>query len=306
MPGRNISLSNYRFGFNTQEKVDEISGKGNHNTALFWEYDTRLGTRWNRDSKPDLSQSLYACFASNPIWTNDPMGDTTYLYNEKATYIGVIYDKLTSNEIIFTSEMVANTALHLTNNGIRNADKAASALRSPLLNYARFTEKTAEDLSKNWKDRGESTGVLYVNPKTHELQVWKCSDCPSVQFPNGSAETNIQPIGKHLNEVRKLGTIFGVWHSHPVDYFSGIDPTDGPLGDAPDVTNFGSGISEMNSGGLGIITGKTQMAVYPLADLSKQGIERFRAKKSEHANGTGLFIGKYNHFSTKNLSPINK
>lgn len=28
---------NYRFGFNTQEKVNEISGKGNHTTALFWE-----------------------------------------------------------------------------------------------------------------------------------------------------------------------------------------------------------------------------------------------------------------------------
>jgi hypothetical protein len=42
----------YRFGFNGQEKVNEIAGVGNHNTAEFWEYDTRLGRRWNLDPKP--------------------------------------------------------------------------------------------------------------------------------------------------------------------------------------------------------------------------------------------------------------
>ena len=35
----------YRFGFNGQEKVNEIAGVGNHNTALFWEYDTRTAQR---------------------------------------------------------------------------------------------------------------------------------------------------------------------------------------------------------------------------------------------------------------------
>jgi len=65
----------YRFGFNGQEKVDEISGAGNHNTALFWEYDTRLGRRWNRDPKPNPSLSDDATFANSPIWFNDPLGD---------------------------------------------------------------------------------------------------------------------------------------------------------------------------------------------------------------------------------------
>jgi hypothetical protein len=44
---KNSCAGDYRYGFNGQEKVDEISGVGNHNTALFWEYDTRLGRRWN-------------------------------------------------------------------------------------------------------------------------------------------------------------------------------------------------------------------------------------------------------------------
>lgn len=75
MPGRSFSSSDYRYGFNGQEKVDEISGSGNHNTALFWEYDTRLGRRWNRDPKPNPSVSDYACFNNNPIWNTDVLGD---------------------------------------------------------------------------------------------------------------------------------------------------------------------------------------------------------------------------------------
>jgi hypothetical protein len=76
MPGRSYQSSNgYRYGMNGQEKVDEISGSGNHNTALFWEYDTRTGRRWNLDPKPTIGISDYACFNDNPIWNSDVLGD---------------------------------------------------------------------------------------------------------------------------------------------------------------------------------------------------------------------------------------
>ena len=65
----------YRFGFNTQEKTDEISGPGNHNTATFWEYDTRLGRRWNTDPVTKPWESLYAINGDNPIFYTDPKGD---------------------------------------------------------------------------------------------------------------------------------------------------------------------------------------------------------------------------------------
>ncbi len=70
------AYDSYRFGFNGQERTDELSGPGNHNTAQFWEYDTRLGRRWNQDPKPNPSISNYAAFANNPIWFSDPLGDT--------------------------------------------------------------------------------------------------------------------------------------------------------------------------------------------------------------------------------------
>jgi len=65
----------YRFGFNGQEKVNEMSGMGNHNTAEFWEYDTRLGRRWNVDPVDQISVSNYAVFRNNPLVFTDVDGD---------------------------------------------------------------------------------------------------------------------------------------------------------------------------------------------------------------------------------------
>jgi RHS repeat-associated protein len=68
---------NYRFGFNGQEMDNEISGQtGTHTTAIFWEYDARLGRRWNVDplSKLAAGWSPYRAFFCNPILYSDPFG----------------------------------------------------------------------------------------------------------------------------------------------------------------------------------------------------------------------------------------
>lgn len=79
MPERTVDNNYYRFGFNTQEKTDEIAGKGNHNTALFWEYSPRIARRWNEDPKPNPSISNYAVFANSPLQFVDRGGDSVEL-----------------------------------------------------------------------------------------------------------------------------------------------------------------------------------------------------------------------------------
>lgn len=85
MPGRNANANLYRYSVNGQEDVDEISGVGNHTTAEYWEYDTRLGRRWNLDPKPQISTSDYACFGNNPVIFTDPLGDKI----DRTSYGGV-------------------------------------------------------------------------------------------------------------------------------------------------------------------------------------------------------------------------
>lgn len=101
MPGRSFNSSNYRFGFNGKEKDDEITGvTGSHTTAMFWEYDTRILRRWNLDPKPDPSISQYACFADNPIWFSDVLGDTVKLSTDfqKSKQWMDAYDKWSSSK----------------------------------------------------------------------------------------------------------------------------------------------------------------------------------------------------------------
>ena len=75
MPGRQYSSgTGYRFGFNTQMKSDEISGSGNHTTAKYWEYDTRIGRRWNLDPVYNASESRYLVNGDNFIYYTDPNG----------------------------------------------------------------------------------------------------------------------------------------------------------------------------------------------------------------------------------------
>jgi RHS repeat-associated protein len=78
LPGRTYSSStgNYRYGFNGQEKDNEIKGEGNTYTAQFWEYDARSVRRWNLDPKPTVGISPYSAFSGNPIRYSDPLGDT--------------------------------------------------------------------------------------------------------------------------------------------------------------------------------------------------------------------------------------
>jgi len=75
LPGRNYSSGSYRFGFGGQEKDDEVhNATGTSYTAEYWQYDPRIGRRWNIDPITFPWQSSYACFNNNPIYFIDPQG----------------------------------------------------------------------------------------------------------------------------------------------------------------------------------------------------------------------------------------
>jgi RHS repeat-associated protein len=77
VPNRHGSSSAYRYGFQGQEKDDEIKGEGNVLHATDWKYDSRIGRRWNRDPIVKWHESPYSAFANNPIMNIDPTGRDT-------------------------------------------------------------------------------------------------------------------------------------------------------------------------------------------------------------------------------------
>ena len=83
MPERKYEpASGYRYSINGQEKTPEIAP--NTTTAEFWQYDARIGRRWNLDPRPNISISPYNCFAGNPIWYSDFKGDTSKFFGNDA------------------------------------------------------------------------------------------------------------------------------------------------------------------------------------------------------------------------------
>jgi len=84
----------YRYGFGGQEKDDEIYGEGKSYTAEFWQYDSRLGRRWNGDPMAWKFpwMSTYATFANNPIRFVDPDGRIGILFDEEGNKVAT-YNK---------------------------------------------------------------------------------------------------------------------------------------------------------------------------------------------------------------------
>ena len=71
------AMGGYRYFFNGQEADNEVLGEGASLSAEFWQYDSRLGRRWNVDPVFKEYESPYACFAGNPMWFADRFGADT-------------------------------------------------------------------------------------------------------------------------------------------------------------------------------------------------------------------------------------
>ena len=94
---RTVESAFFRTGFQGQERDDEVGGNGNHYTAEYWEFNPRIGKRWDRDPVVKYHESPYACFANNPIWFKDPDGADTTLDISSRALINDLIDPNSSN-----------------------------------------------------------------------------------------------------------------------------------------------------------------------------------------------------------------
>ncbi len=95
--GKDFFVENFglRFGFNGQEKDNEVTGTGNSMTAEYWQYDSRLGRRWNVDPVIKIFESPYATFSNNPILLKDINGrDTAFADNQARTDFSQTYSDI--------------------------------------------------------------------------------------------------------------------------------------------------------------------------------------------------------------------
>jgi len=106
VPGRNYATNSYRYGFQGQEKDDEVKGEGNHYDFGGYGLDTRIGRRWSLDPIDPTFESRYVVYRNNPNYFIDPDGQWSIKHKTIATKRGG--DGRRSKKITF--EYVLRTA----------------------------------------------------------------------------------------------------------------------------------------------------------------------------------------------------
>lgn len=167
---------NYRFGFNTQEKDDEVYGAGNLNTAEFWEYDTRIGRRWNLDPVPDESESQYAVNKNNPIQYNDPDGDCPTCVIGGLIGAAVDYGTQVASNYIEGKENIFTENINLTSIAVAGVEGFVTNGASVAKNVgAKIAIKTAATIINNTVEIKTSKDGLKVKVEKDVVNIAKNS-----------------------------------------------------------------------------------------------------------------------------------
>jgi RHS repeat-associated protein len=272
-------LNGYTYGFNGQEKDDEIAN-GIY-TAPYWEYDSRLGRRWNLDPVVKASLSGYLCFSNNPIIYIDPDGSTDY-YNKRGKWIGT--DGIDNGE----KQMALSKT---TAKVIKQATKANMVISMNPNVYTDLvqvpnegTKKVMNDTWKNTEKSGnESTIVVGKNSQGQENALVK----------EGTPTSS--PTGATIEEFNNAGgTAEYAIHTHPLTVVkdaNGDYNVSTPNPSNVDVKN--AGIYESENAGFN--SGNQSMVIGPQYSFDENA-------KAGDAPSSTIMVTFYN---SKNTTPKN-
>ena len=198
IPGRSFSPKEYRFGFHTQERSDELHQ--NHYTAEYWEYDSRIGRRWNQDPKPNPSISNYAAFANNPIFYTDVLGDSINVSATKSV------DASTKSKDDDYTDLVINDWEEQAGLNI-DINKNGNLTYSINENTKDFSQTQRDYLTGMMDDENLTQKVEYgddtrYDPKTHTVTL----NAKEIQLQINGASTELNPktMGWGLSTMHEL------------------------------------------------------------------------------------------------------
>ena len=169
-PGRLWRAHNanaYRYGFNKHEKDDEIAQEGNHLSFNDFGYDTRLARRWQVDPVEEIGISGYSVYKNNPIFYQDPDGESPISIFAKAALKAGL--KKAAKELV-ESQIKKRLAAYLGKQGAR---KWATQLADDALTFIDYATATKwwEFLIEIVPVAGDAYGAAQLGKQGY--RVWK-------------------------------------------------------------------------------------------------------------------------------------
>ena len=220
MEARSVSNSEYRYGFNTQEKEDEIA-QGVY-TAEYWKYDSRIARRWNLDPVVVPSHSDYGCFANNPLFYTDHKGDVAVTKRGKEVNVNYKVDEKT-NEVSVSYVFQEGTSKRDKKRFLKDNDILFKSLAQTEEGRERidFLNEVKTKTKIKQSTRIKSLGRTTTKKKDKGVEDEKYGLVPE----NATIEVNVKFIKEFVNhniqeEVRKGKTVYP--HFNFVDLTEGI------------------------------------------------------------------------------------
>ncbi len=214
-------ISSYSFGFNGQLKDNEVYGEGNAYTAEFWEYDPRIGRRWNIDPVVKPWRSPYDAFSNSPLVMIDPEGDDDY-YDKQGKYLGSdfaetknvrIIEKETWNTFTYYMGVIDNKSA-IADEKIHEGFTFLAQKSSKVLTI----EYNASDYENLWNQSSstnkENGGYFVLDPAEATLSYRPWSNNGSNSATQSSSDAVVKRNGASYIPQTGL-VVVGSIHTHP-------------------------------------------------------------------------------------------